>query len=704
MTIFDASQLEKQANNLLGKIYTPDLQRQLGSVADEMKALSKPLAGKLEGELNNGLLALSATIRDFPEHDISAKLAITLKNASTVAQNLQNVLPELQKPIGELTNQVSGLASKITPEINSAASTLAKNITSSKISGTSIAASKDVATAFNQVPVLLNNAKHMAATLNNVAGNINIQLNSNEIKNALETAVGNFDNVLKLKLPDIKDFNLPDISSELIGLTSKLSDLNGVLNTNLQSALKNITGLPVTDILHDMNRSLSIVQSELKLPTNLLASADAATQVLSSLNTKNIQGAIKSLQAIPELQVNINFPINELETKLLDLQGKLGDVTKMFSLLPAGISSQIKITNAINTLESLSSSFAFINSFEELAAELANLKRNISTGVIHWSETTIDQNPGSQDIQKAAGTVEYHYIIKRDGTVQRGKSIEQTAKHAEGYDDESISILIIAGFSGVAGDPGELSGVSLTRQQSASLKNLLRKIYDEYPGIEVWGHAEIDETVSPAEPGLTVSDFIKNNFNKTNSKPAEVYTGPPPGELGKPTGVGRVSYSYTPEAAGKIRNGYLQKDLMSIIEQVSAETGTEISIFSGGQMSLAKRLSLGAVRGRDDIWRTPGGRIVGVGSARHDDGWAADITVKLNGKNLNFGTNNPSAAALQVARRFASLGITGMGAGPGYMGGNLHVDIAYGRTAANAARYWGKRGAVPPAWLKNIMG
>ena len=705
MTIFDASQLEKQANHLIGQIYTPDLTKKLAGVADEMKSLTKPLAGKLEGELNNGLLALTATIRDFPEPDISAKLAITLKNGSTIAQNLQNVLPELQKPIGELTNQISGLASKITPEISAAQATLAKNITSSKISGTSIAAAKNVATAFNQMPVLLNNAKHMAATLDKVGVNINLQLNNNEIKGALETTLGNFDNILKLKLPEIKNFKLPDISSEIIGLTSKLSDLNGLLNTNLNSALKNITGLPVTDVLHDMNQSLSIVQSALKLPDNLASSALAATQVLNTLNTQNIQGAINLLQANPALQINANFSLNGLESKLLDLHRQLGDVTKMFSLVAPSIGAQIKISNTINTLESLSGAFAFINSFEELAAELANLKRNISTGVIHWSETTTDQNPGAQDIQRSAGTVEYHYIIKRDGTIQRGKAIEQKANHASGYDDESISILIIAGFSGINGDPGDLSEVSLTREQSASLKKLLAKIYDEYPGIEIWGHAEIDDTVSPVEPGLSVSDFIKSHFGKTNARPAEVYKGPPAADLGKPTGVGRVSYAYTPEASGgTVRNGYIQKDLMSILEQCSAETGTEISIFSGGQMEYSKRIALGAVRNEEDEWVTPSGQKVGVGSVRHDNGWAADISVKLNGKALNFGTNNPSSDALRVARKFKSLGITGMGAGPNYMSGNLHVDIAYGRNGANSASHWGKRGTTPPAWLTNIMG
>ena len=59
-------------------------------------------------------------------------------------------------------------------------------------------------------------------------------------------------------------------------------------------------------------------------------------------------------------------------------------------------------------------------------AELRNIKREITEVVVHWSETPTNKNIGSEEINEThlaneLNGIGYHYVIRRDGSLQRGR-------------------------------------------------------------------------------------------------------------------------------------------------------------------------------------------------------------------------------------------------------------------------------------------
>ncbi len=147
-----------------------------------------------------------------------------------------------------------------------------------------------------------------------------------------------------------------------------------------------------------------------------------------------------------------------------------------------------------------------------------------------------------------------------------------------------------------------------------------------------------------------------------------------------------VSYAM----GGATRNKPIQPKLANMINAASAKSGYRIVVYSGGQVAARD----GGINGKN---RT--------GSKRHDDGWAADIRVYDGNTRLSAENPNHYDRLYQFSKILKSVGIESIGAGPGYMAGNLHIDIAIsnGRSGARATK-WGVNGrsANTPRWLRSV--
>lgn len=130
---------------------------------------------------------------------------------------------------------------------------------------------------------------------------------------------------------------------------------------------------------------------------------------------------------------------------------------------------------------------------------------------------------------------------------------------------------------------------------------------------------------------------------------------------------------------GSTRNQPISNQLRSILLQagISAQVD-EVIVISGGQCA------------RGTCQRR-------VGSTRHDLGNAADLELWRGNRPLIFTSSNELPVFEAFVRAAASLGATGIGAGPGYMGGKQRIHVGFGSKAV-----WGKDGkaANAPAWLK----
>lgn len=124
---------------------------------------------------------------------------------------------------------------------------------------------------------------------------------------------------------------------------------------------------------------------------------------------------------------------------------------------------------------------------------------------------------------------------------------------------------------------------------------------------------------------------------------------------------------------GATRNMPLSDELVNALGFLP-EMGIGMEVFSGGQPSSGPNR---------------------VGSHRHDDGMSGDVFFTMDGRRLDWRNPEDIPILQEIVRRGKSNGLTGFGAGEGYMQpGSMH--IGFGAPAVWGA---GGRGATAPNWL-----
>jgi hypothetical protein len=167
----------------------------------------------------------------------------------------------------------------------------------------------------------------------------------------------------------------------------------------------------------------------------------------------------------------------------------------------------------------ISSAGKFVSSVEELEYDMGSATRDISEIIIHWSETFANANINGKQLTQltGAGDNAYHYIIKRDGSVERGVPIKSAGNHTKGHNSYSIGVCLIGGVAAATEDQGlneRKSASNLTRAQYNTLYQILRVFFTQYPGGQALGHSEIDNDED--DPGFEVRDYVYNLFNKSS--------------------------------------------------------------------------------------------------------------------------------------------------------------------------------------------
>ena len=169
--------------------------------------------------------------------------------------------------------------------------------------------------------------------------------------------------------------------------------------------------------------------------------------------------------------------------------------------------------------------FPYISSVEELQAEIQKLDREITEVIVHWTETSTNKNIGSEEINEwhlAAGLdgIGYHYVIRRDGSLQRGRPANIEGQHTPSRDEKSVGIVFVGGVNVPTETPNFqnfLSSQSLTRSQINTFDQMVRTIYKVYQGINFFGHVDVDPTGEAIDPGFDVPDYVKTRFGKDQS-------------------------------------------------------------------------------------------------------------------------------------------------------------------------------------------
>lgn len=134
--------------------------------------------------------------------------------------------------------------------------------------------------------------------------------------------------------------------------------------------------------------------------------------------------------------------------------------------------------------------------------------RKITRIIIHCADTYARMDIGKKEItewHKARGfdDVGYHYIIRRDGTIEQGRALKTIGAHAKGFNAISIAICYVGG----KGDNNQPED-NRTAEQKQAMHDLVTVLKKEFPDAEVVGHGEL-----PGVKKACPSFNVKQEFN-----------------------------------------------------------------------------------------------------------------------------------------------------------------------------------------------
>ena len=141
--------------------------------------------------------------------------------------------------------------------------------------------------------------------------------------------------------------------------------------------------------------------------------------------------------------------------------------------------------------------------------------------VIHCSATKPTQNIGAEEIRhwhvvdNGWREIGYHYIIRRDGIVEKGRPEDEIGAHVKDYNVASLGICMVGGVN----DKGKAEA-NFTPPQWKALSTLVRKMKQKYPKAAICGHRDLspdlnhDGCITPNEyvkecPSFDVRDWVK---------------------------------------------------------------------------------------------------------------------------------------------------------------------------------------------------
>lgn len=132
--------------------------------------------------------------------------------------------------------------------------------------------------------------------------------------------------------------------------------------------------------------------------------------------------------------------------------------------------------------------------------------------VIHCSATRPSQDTGVREIRRWHmappnnwSDIGYHYVIRRDGTIERGRDASLKGAHEPKFNAHSIAICLIGGI-----DDNGAPANNFTTDQWASLKTLVFGLWLEYPTITgVCGHRDAPG-VKKACPSFDVGAWLQS--------------------------------------------------------------------------------------------------------------------------------------------------------------------------------------------------
>lgn len=425
----------------------------------------------------------------------------TIRNqiVNLIQRSLEGIDPSIPSNIpSEIYNQVATIMLPFTPSMD-------KNTLTQVLRSNSV---------FGQIT---NGVPNIGAVLNNQLGNFISQYENKlrELTGTIDQVLGSFG--ISGGLAQITESITGDVKAVINNGLSEILSPQELSNVSTEVVATFLKGTGEINVFSDLPPSFASVAVQPEM-SNILADVASPT---GDLNLSDLSSAQRSTFAAGYVKAasGSDASISALATVASKTSGTIAgtiDNTEQLSGPGPYVISE----------DTIDPEGSFVSSIEELEAEMSRATRGISEIIVHWSETFTNSNLSAAQLTQLTGAGDnvYHFIIRRDGSVERGVDLDAIGDHCDtnNHNEHSIGVCLVGGLNTATGAENLFevaSSRSITRSQYNSLYQLFRAFFNQYPGGQALGHMDIDP--NHEDPGFDVRDYVFSNFNKQS-----LYTNP----------------------------------------------------------------------------------------------------------------------------------------------------------------------------------
>ena len=356
--------------------------------------------------------------------------------------------------------------------------------------------------------------------------------NPEDLADNIENVTGNKELTMKTKVAKAKLAKFAKIAAIVGTVAAFKDDIKGFVDKAKSFVSKKLgaiaTGLIVGGIIQEVSEK---VNQGLKNKVTENLGTELPAKVQEEVNKKVVEGDTEGvvekikettglkeqsdIERLDKLAKELNPTISGSLVKDADFYGQ-----------PTQLGDNISKWAGERTSDE---AFTYVSSVEELNSEMMSISRPISEVIIHGSETQSNKNIGSIEInnvhkQLGHDGIVYHYVIRRDGRLQRGRPADRESEHTSSHNKFSLAVCLVGGINLPTGDVNPLDNRSesaFTREQFTTLERFLEAFFMKVPGGLVFGHNELESDVD--DPYFSVMDYVEKNFRKSYDRVANSF-------------------------------------------------------------------------------------------------------------------------------------------------------------------------------------
>jgi N-acetylmuramoyl-L-alanine amidase len=543
------------------------------SFGDEVTGISGvPDPQKVELDLSVPVFTVSSNT---PSSDSDA-VETTITAGATESQPVSSVVQQLTglgAPVAKLDTQTLGGSSLDAIDATASDATGKSNVLKEKIqgvaaetksaSGTGGGASgglgavtgalkkagdmiSEVAKEVSSIPSINVDAPELS-NVTNAVGHIDVPStpNLNSIETPLDKLVDEVSNNINPSLTELEKsqtglddfFNRPKVKTGLGLIQDIVEDITNDVTSKIRIFTSNAR-LPLEEVSEITSNALGLKKEDrFKASQDIIRKDTTFSSDMKSVIGK-IPDGLDNNTFVDTLNVkarSAQIPqteINQVEQRLFQVSDKLQelDTTISGTLIKSAddfVTEEYDLSNTLAKFDGQQTTFdtfTYVDSKEELGAEFRKIKRVITSMIIHASDTYTNQNIGSEELHiehndKDLDGLQYHYVIRRDGKLQRGRPLDTVGESSKvnGHAQRSVDVCLVGGLNCSTGceNPDQYrSSQSFTREQMTTLESICEAFYRRYHGGQVFGHNEIEPLNT--DPYFDVSLYVETLFRKSS--------------------------------------------------------------------------------------------------------------------------------------------------------------------------------------------